>query len=112
MKAYYIDPILEFVAEVDFAGDYKQIYKWIDATTFDVVTKNGIYNGGSIAPGINLSIRSLIKSADQIPIFSIKKQKKIVGKNTVEALRSGFYFGYSTFPSMIFLFYDSIYIIF
>jgi type III pantothenate kinase len=29
-----------------------------------------------------------------VPIFSIKKQKKIIGKNTVEALRSGFYWGY------------------
>ena len=65
------------------------------ATTFDVVTKNGIYNGGIIAPGINLSLKSLIYSADQIPIFSIKKQKKIIGKNTVEALRSGFYWGYA-----------------
>jgi len=65
------------------------------ATTFDVVTKNGIYNGGIIAPGVNLSIKSLTRSADQIPIFSIKKQKKIIGKNTIEALRSGFYWGYS-----------------
>ena len=65
------------------------------ATTFDVVTKNGIYNGGIIAPGINLSLKSLIYSADQIPIFSIKKQKKIIGKNTIEALRSGFYWGYA-----------------
>ena len=65
------------------------------ATTFDVVNKNGIYNGGIIAPGIKLSMKSLSKSADQIPIFSIKKQKKIIGKNTVEALRSGFYWGYS-----------------
>ena len=65
------------------------------ATTFDVVTKNGIYNGGIIAPGVNLSIKSLINSADQIPIFNIKKQKKIIGKNTIEALRSGFYWGYS-----------------
>ena len=40
MKAYYIDPILQFVAEVNFEGDYKQIYKWIDATTFDVVNLN------------------------------------------------------------------------
>ena len=64
------------------------------ATTFDVVTKNGIYNGGIIAPGVNLSIKSLISSADQIPFFSIKKQKKIIGKNTIEALRSGFYWGY------------------
>jgi type III pantothenate kinase len=65
------------------------------ATTFDVVTRNGIYNGGIIAPGVNLSIKSLTKSADQIPTFSIKKQKKIIGKNTIEALRSGFYWGYS-----------------
>ena len=65
------------------------------ATTFDVVTKSGIYNGGIIAPGVNLSIKSLINSADQIPIFNIKKQKKIIGKNTIEALRSGFYWGYS-----------------
>ena len=65
------------------------------ATTFDVVTKNGVYNGGIIAPGINLSIKSLVSSADQIPIFSVKKQKKIIGKNTIEALRSGFYWGYS-----------------
>ena len=65
------------------------------ATTFDVVTKNGVYIGGVIAPGINLSIKSLSKSANQIPIFSIKKQSKVIGKNTLEALRSGFYWGYS-----------------
>tara|TARA_Y100000590_G_scaffold464782_1_gene635087 strand:+ start:3071 stop:3850 length:780 start_codon:yes stop_codon:yes gene_type:complete len=64
------------------------------ATTFDVVTKKGIYNGGIIAPGINLSLKSLVKSADQIPAFSLKKQNKIIGKNTIEALRSGFYWGY------------------
>ena len=65
------------------------------ATTFDVVTKNGIYNGGIIAPGVNLSLKSLVNTADQIPFFSIRKQKKIIGKNTIEALRSGFYWGYS-----------------
>ena len=64
------------------------------ATTFDVVTKKGTYNGGIIAPGINLSMKSLVSSADQIPTFYIKKQKKIIGKNTLEALRSGFYWGY------------------
>jgi len=64
------------------------------ATTFDVVTKDGVYKGGIIAPGVNLSLNSLVKAADQIPIFSLKKQKKIIGKNTIEALRSGFYWGY------------------
>ena len=65
------------------------------ATTFDVVTKKGFYNGGLIAPGINLSIKSLATFADQLPIFSLKKPKKVIGKNTMEALRSGFYWGYS-----------------
>jgi len=65
------------------------------ATTFDVVTKYGIYYGGVIAPGVNLAIKSLSNSADQIPVFSLKKQSKIIGKNTIEALRSGFYWGYS-----------------
>ena len=65
------------------------------ATTFDVVTKSGVYNGGVIAPGVNLSIKSLSNSADQIPVFSVKKQKKVIGKNTIEALYSGFYWGYS-----------------
>jgi len=64
------------------------------ATTFDVVTKKGIYNGGVIAPGITISMQSLSTSADQIPAFYIQKQKKVVGKNTIEALRSGFYWGY------------------
>tara|TARA_Y100000590_G_C15600042_1_gene969646 strand:- start:39 stop:815 length:777 start_codon:yes stop_codon:yes gene_type:complete len=64
------------------------------ATTFDVVTRNGNYNGGIIAPGLKLSLKSLVRSADQIPSFSIKKQDKIIGKNTIQALRSGFYWGY------------------
>ena len=64
------------------------------ATTFDVITKKGSYKGGIIAPGINLSLKSLVNSADQIPFFLLKKQKKVIGKNTLEALRSGFYWGY------------------
>ena len=82
------------------AGAYKKyktnciVLDFGTATTFDVITKKGVYNGGVIAPGVNLSLKSLVSSADQIPIFSIKRQKKIIGKNTIEALRSGFYWGY------------------
>ena len=83
------------------AGAYKKyksnciVLDFGTATTFDVVTKNGNYNGGIIAPGVNLSIKSLINSSDPIPTFSLKKQNKIIGKNTLEALHSGFYWGYS-----------------
>ena len=45
-----------------------------DQKEYKVVTKKGIYNGGIIAPGVNLSISSLAKKADQIPSFIIKQQ--------------------------------------
>tara|TARA_A100000164_G_scaffold259933_1_gene231927 strand:- start:184 stop:924 length:741 start_codon:yes stop_codon:yes gene_type:complete len=64
------------------------------ATTFDVVIKN-IYYGGIIAPGINLSIKSLANNASLIPSFSLKKVSKVIGNNTLSALRSGFFWGYT-----------------
>ena len=64
------------------------------ATTFDVIIKDTYY-GGVIAPGINLSIKSLEKNASLIPIFTIKKVKKVIGKSTLSALRSGFFWGYT-----------------
>ena len=64
------------------------------ATTFDVIY-GGTYMGGIIAPGVNLSLSTLIKSAKLIPPFNIKKINKVIGNNTVSALRSGFYWGYT-----------------
>ena len=64
------------------------------ATTFDVVIK-AVYKGGIIAPGLKLSLNTLVKSAEQIPSFSLKKVKKVIGNSTVTALRSGFFWGYS-----------------
>jgi len=64
------------------------------ATTFDVINQ-GAYWGGIIAPGVNLSLNTLIKKADQIPSFTLKKINKVVGNNTISALRSGFYWGYA-----------------
>ena len=64
------------------------------ATTFDVINR-GTYFGGIIAPGVNISLSTLIKRADQIPPFTLKKISKVVGNNTLSALRSGFYWGYA-----------------
>ena len=64
------------------------------ATTFDVVIKNS-YKGGVIAPGIKLSLNTLSDKATLIPKINLKKINKIIGKNTVTAVRSGFFWGYS-----------------
>ena len=63
------------------------------ATTFDVI-KDSKYEGGVIAPGINISHESLVQNAAKLKRISIIRPKKIVGKNTIEAMQSGFYWGY------------------
>jgi len=78
--------------------DNKNNYIVIDfgtATTFDVIKKNNYY-GGIIAPGVELSLINLTNKASLIPnIKKISKSKKIVGKNTLDAVKSGFYWGYT-----------------
>jgi len=64
------------------------------ATTFDIVTSKGVYNGGIIAPGIKLSMKILHQSTAQLPLLKINKINKVIGKNTIEAMNSGFYWGY------------------
>ena len=63
------------------------------ATTFDVVNKNN-YLGGIIAPGVNLSLNTLISNASLIPNLNLKSINNVLGKNTKNAVRSGFYWGY------------------
>ena len=64
------------------------------ATTFDVITKNN-YLGGVIAPGVTLSLDNLIKRASLIPNIKLSKSKTIIGKNTRQAVLSGFFWGYT-----------------
>ncbi len=64
------------------------------ATTFDVVSGDGHFDGGIIAPGINLSVRALHEAAAQLPRIEIKKPDKVVGTNTVMAMQSGIFWGY------------------
>ena len=77
-------------------NDNKNNYIIVDfgtATTFDVVIKNK-YLGGIIAPGVSLSLNTLVSKASLIPSLKLKKVKNILGKTTVSAVRSGFYWGY------------------
>ncbi len=64
------------------------------ATTFDVLIKN-IYYGGIIAPGVKLSLSTLSDKATLIPKINLKKINKVIGKNTITAVRSGFFWGYA-----------------
>ena len=64
------------------------------ATTFDVLIKNS-YMGGIIAPGIKISLNTLSDAATLIPKINLKKINKVIGKDTITAVRSGFFWGYA-----------------
>ncbi len=64
------------------------------ATTFDVLVQNTYY-GGIIAPGVKLSLNSLLDKATLIPKINLKKITKVIGNNTISAVRSGFFWGYA-----------------
>jgi len=76
-----------------FGGDLI-IIDFGTATTFDVVGSSGEYLGGVIAPGINLSLKALHDMTSQLPKITVKYQKSVIGKSTVEAMNSGVYHGY------------------
>ena len=64
------------------------------ATTFDVVTKKN-YEGGIIAPGVKISLNTLSDKATLIPKINLKRIKKVIGVDTISAVRSGFFWGYA-----------------
>ncbi len=67
------------------------------ATTFDVSDYNGAYKGGIIAPGINLSLDALVNAAAKLPRIAIEAPKDdvgVIGRNTVDQMNIGIYWGY------------------
>ena len=64
------------------------------ATTFDVIAADGAFEGGVIAPGINLSMEALHNAAAKLPRVAIQKPQRVVGTDTVGAMQSGVFWGY------------------
>lgn len=63
------------------------------AITFDVVSKKGSYIGGLIFPGLELSLEALSLKAALLPKIKLQKPKGLIGKKTIESMRSGIYYG-------------------
>ncbi len=88
------DRIVNAVGAFEIYGGPKIVVDFGTATTFDVIDAEGSYIGGAIAPGINLSIEALHQAAAQLPRVNIGRPERVIGKNTVGAMRSGVFFGY------------------
>lgn len=63
-------------------------------TTLDVIDNHGNYVGGIIAPGIHLSVDALYEAAAKLPHIAVERPDRVIGRNTVDAMKSGVFWGY------------------
>ncbi len=64
------------------------------STNFDVVSAAGAYLGGAIAPGLGLSLETLVGRASKLPRIELRRPPAAIGSNTVHAMQSGMVLGY------------------
>jgi type III pantothenate kinase len=64
------------------------------ATTFDCVDASGAYIGGAILLGPNSAARALHEFTAKLPLIKVRKPRTVIGKDTVQCLEAGLYFGY------------------
>ena len=88
------DRLVNTVAGFDLYGGDLIVVDFGTATTFDVVDSDGAYIGGSIAPGVNLSLEALHQEAAALPHVDITIPRHVIGTNTVSCMQSGIFWGY------------------
>jgi len=88
------DRIVNAIAARRLYGTPAIVIDFGTATTFDVVSREGDYLGGAIAPGISISAEALNREAAQLPRIELAVPQKVIGKNTVASMQSGVLFGY------------------
>lgn len=64
------------------------------ATTFDVISEDGTYLGGAIAPGMETATEALFTRTARLPRIELVRPPNAIGKSTVAAMQSGVIFGY------------------
>lgn len=64
------------------------------ATTFDIISENGEYLGGVIAPGVAISSETLWTKTALLPQIEIVKPASVIGKNTITSMQAGIFYGF------------------
>ncbi len=89
------DRLVNAVAAYDRVRDTCVIVDFGTAITYDVVSAAGEYLGGIITPGAEISIDALYERAAKLPKVELVEPRALIGKSTVEAIRSGIVFGFA-----------------
>src|ERR671919_2924415 len=89
------DRLVNAVAGFDRCGGPCVIVDFGTAVTHDVVSAEGEYLGGVIFPGVEISLEALTERAAALPKVDLIEPRTLIGKSTVDAIRSGMIFGYA-----------------
>lgn len=87
------DLIVGAVAAIEAYGAPLCVIDLGTATTISVIDRDKVFRGGSIAPGVMLSLNALSSGTAQLPAISLERPRKAVGTNTVDSMRSGLLLG-------------------
>lgn len=88
-----VDRLVNAIAAFERTKNWTIVVDAGTAITIDGINEKGAFLGGSIAPGIETSVKALHHATALLPLVSVNKPKNILGKNTEEAIQSGIYWG-------------------
>lgn len=88
------DRVVNAVAGIQLYGPPLIIVDFGTATTFCAISESGDWLGGAIAPGPGIASEALFQRTAKLPRVEFTKPKTAIGKNTVNSIQSGLYFGY------------------
>lgn len=89
------DRVLNTLAAYTLYGGPSIVVDIGTTTTFDVISERGEFLGGTFTPGIEISFDALAAKAAQLRKVEPAKPRSVIGKNTVECLQAGMYYGYA-----------------
>ena len=89
------DRIVDAAAVFTLYGGPACVVDFGTATTFDAISPDGAYLGGTIVPGIGISAEALFRRAAKLPRVELVRPPHAIGTNTVHSIQSGLLFGYA-----------------
>jgi len=88
------DRVVNAAAAYRLYGGPACIVDFGTGTTFDALSASGEYLGGAIAPGVQVATEALFQRTAKLPRVDLRRPSKAIGRNTMDAMRSGILFGY------------------
>ena len=89
------DRVANAIATYELYGGPAIIVDFGTGNNFDIVSENGEFIGGAIAPGIEVSMEALVGRASALSAIELVEPRSVIGKSTVESLQSGAMFGFA-----------------